>query len=194
MLFLCAGEPCDHQTIWPALWEGEFLQKWKGGVDVIGRHFSQDDCCDIHIKEMFTGTVNDEWSILFDWTDVNSQCIVNLFWAEAWYDYEKQEIHCCVRNFRNEAGQGVYGPSPTTPYIKAPATKTLQEFAEMLETSPWDDWTKTSSTHDLNTERAASRAYKTTLRRTALAMALHQRLGGASAVACLGSDILETLV
>ena len=119
-----------------------------------------------------------EWSVHFDWTDLNSTCVINPFWADAWFDFEKSEIRCCVRRFNEDKS------------IKAPATKSLKSFAKMLKTSPWDDWVVGACT-DVETERAASRAYNA---RLALAMGLHPRLGKGTGIASLGEDLLRLLV
>ena len=121
-----------------------------------------------------------EWSVHFEWTDLNSTRVVNPFWADAWFDFQTNEIHCCVRRFNSDM------------CIKAPATKTLKKFAKMLETSPWDDWVVDANAYnDFETSRAASRAYNA---RLALSMGLHPRLGKGSGIACLGEDILRLIV
>ena len=57
-----------------------------------------------------------------------------------------------------------------------------------------NDWVvarEANACNDVETERAASRAYNT---RLALAMGLHPRLGNGSGIACLGEDMLRLLV
>ena len=173
-------------------WEGACQERDDG---LLGSTFSQgmDDCT---IMSIFKGTVDDEWSILFDWLDLNSTAIGFFYWAEVWYDHEDEQIHYLVRNceFQNEL---VYGSNTAQPHFKARPVKTLGELAEMLDICPWDECITTNATADLDAERAKSRAYKrsyTEQRKTALAMALHGRLGEGSALASLGDDVLSQIL
>ena len=109
---------------------------------------------------MFNGTEDDEWSIYFEWGDINSTFVVNSFWAEVWYDHEDENIHCLVRSCRLQ-NQITHGPDEEQPYYRATPVRTLSDLANMLETYTWDDLT--SNIKDpvyLETERQKSRDYK----------------------------------
>jgi len=185
---ICAGIQQCTTTTNPLRWRGDLAQRNDNllGECDFGRYIG-DDCTIIGV---YVGTHDDEWAIHFDWSDLNSDYVVQEFWAEAWYDYETEDYHCCVRDVRR--GNHLYGPNPTQPYYKAPPQKSLKDFAEMLETGPWDNLHATTS---LDAERARSRAYKAWRKRTLpLAMALHGRLGAGSSIACLGGDLMAEVV
>ena len=118
-------------------------------------------------------------------------------WAEAWYDHETKDFHCCVRTVL-DGNVRVYGPNPEQKYCKPAPNKTLRDFAEMINHFPWDHFTTHRATFNLDTERAKSREYKAWLKqtemKTALAMALHERLGAGSGIATLGGDLIAECV
>ncbi len=190
----CTGIQCTENTTRLSNWSGTYLKK---NDALLGQSFPQHLLDDCQISAMFNGTKDDEWSINFEWADMNSTNVVNPFWAELWYDREDENIHCLVRSCRLQT-QITYGPNEEQPYYRATPVRTLSDLANMLETYPWDDLT--SNIKDpvyLETERQKSRDYKrfyNERRKTALAMALHVRLSADSAIACLGADILSLLI
>ena len=178
-------------------WNGVRLER---DDDLLGPYFGDDNMIDCNVIAIFHGEADDEWSILFNWADVNSTRVYNRFWAEAWYDHEDNQIHCYVRRCG-----GICGPGEGDyQYARAPLCRSLGEFEGVLEDCPWDTWcgdesTTTTSTTTINdnelfiAERARSREYKHTYaarRKEAVAMGLHDRLGSGSLIACLGADIL----
>ena len=175
-------------------WNGVRLER---DDDLLGPYFGDDNMIDCNVIAIFHGEVDDEWSILFNWADVNSTRVYNRFWAEAWYDHEDKQIHCYVR--RCEGG-GACGPEGGGDhhhqYARAPLCRSLGEFEGVLEDCPWDTWCgdEYTTTNELFlAERARSREYKHTYaarRKEAVAMGLHDRLGSGSLIACLGADIL----
>ena len=131
--------------------------------------------------------VEDDVSIDFSWIDVNSELVLRRYCAKAWADDRdgEQAIRCFVRRA---------GASDDS-FIRAPTTKSLAEFVEMLDSSPWDDWVPIYTRHSPKPEREAARQYK---RSKAIAlstmMAFHPRLGRESAIACLGADLIRDLL
>ncbi len=130
----------------------------------------------------------DEWSIHFDWSDVNSVRVCNGFKAIAWVDYRfggGGVIVCWVRRDDSRL------------FIHAPVTRTLDEFASMLLSSPWDEWTDGLAPCGYPyADRAAARAHTVGAKEAvhACAMALHPRLGADSALALLLPDDLIGMV
>jgi hypothetical protein len=133
----CTGIQCTENTTGLSNWLGTYLKR---NDTLLGQSFPQyllDDC---EISAMFNGTEDDEWSIYFEWADINSTFVVNPFWAELWYDHEDENIHCLVRSCRLET-QITHGPNEEQPYYRATPVKTLSDLANMLETYTWDDLT-----------------------------------------------------
>ena len=194
---VCSGFKCtERNTNMP--WSGEF-QWWDNTTldDDFWEHFLSMET--IEIVDIFRGTHDDEWAIHFYWYEPSDDDPeMKDLWAEAWYDPETEEIHCCVRDTWDPRGKHfIYGPNPEQKYFKAAVTKTMQEFAEMLLSLPFDILVDHQNTTSLDAERARSREYKAGLKQdmnTALAMALHGRLGKESAIACIGRDMMAEAV
>jgi hypothetical protein len=176
-------------------WNGEFAERndYLLGNFNFSRHID-DDC---EIAGVFNGTNDDEWSIHFFWFERGHTYAKREYWAEAWYDYETKDFHCCVRTVW-DGNVRVYGPNPGQKYCKPKPRKTLSEFAQLINTYPWDHFTTHRATFNLDAERAKSRGYKAWLKqtemKTALAMALHERLGAGSGIATLGGDLIAECV
>lgn len=167
---------------------------------LLGRDFIFGGLEECRIIAIFRGEVDDEWSILFDWNDLESTLVINHFWAEVWYDHEDERIHCLVRRCAVAADGGerqtIYGPNPTQLYYRVtPIMRTLADLAVRLEVGSWDHYCDEHATVSLDAERARSRESKPPLysqrRREAVAMALHSRLGKQSLLGSLGEDILR---
>ena len=171
---ICAGVKCTENTT-GLHWNGEFALRddrllRDGDFD----HHLNDDG---HLESVFNGTYDDEFSIHFFWTEP-PRFRMQEYWAEAWYDYETKDFHCCVREVMHENVR-VYGPNPKQMYYKPEPKKTLTDLADMI--NPWNHLTDNGSTFNIDAERAKSREYKDWLKqtemKTALAVALHERLG-----------------
>ena len=194
----CSGIKCTENTT-GLHWNGEFAQRYDYLLKDEKFDSKWGDHCDA--MGVFTGSYDDEWSILFKWSNPvpPTDYTVREYWAEAWYDHETQDIHCCVREtWDDKARRRVYGPNPSQKYCRGRTTKTLEDFAKMLENFPWDHFTTNRARFSLDAERARSREYKDRLmqqeRNTALAMALHERLGKRSGISCLGGDMMADVV
>jgi hypothetical protein len=190
----CTGIQCTENTTGLANWSGPYQQR---NDSLLGHAFLEKFKKECDVFQIFNGTEDDEWSILFEYTDVNSTFVEDTLWAELWYDHEDEHIHCLVRSCRQQ-GQITYGPNAEQPYFRATPLLMLGDLECLLETCEYVDLT--TNIEDpvyLETERQKSRDYKRFHNercKTALAMALHNRLGEDSAIACLGGDILSTLL
>lgn len=194
---VCSGFKCSKTNI-NVNWCGDF-EWWDNEAldDSFWKHFISVER--IEIANVFRGTHDDEWAVHFYWyepTDDDPE--MKDLWAEAWYDPETDEIHCCVRDrWDYDERLFVYGPNPKQKYFKTAPSKTMKAFAEMLLTSPWKVLVETRATVFLDAERARSRKFKAGLKQemnTALAMALHERLGKESGIACIGRDVMAEVV
>jgi hypothetical protein len=183
----CKGIECTANTTGLANWSGPYQQR---NDSLLGHAFLEKFMKKCSAFQIFNGTADDEWSILFEWT-------ADPLWAELWYDQEYERIHCLVRSCKQH-GQITYGPNAEQPYFRATPLLMLRDLECLLESFNYVDLT--TNIKDpvyLETERQKSRDYKrfyNERRKTALAMALHVRLSADSAIACLGADILSLLI
>lgn len=203
---VCAAEkPIDGQTIDAggiAQWHTE--PDWRGQSLVRNHHLlgerflTGEEIENCTVLAIYVGSeYDDEWSILFDWTSPESRYVTNFFWAEMWFDHVDEQIHGLVRNCRNPNERFIYGPEPSLPYhFRMNASRTVDDLALQIDQTEWEGRTIPSPGLDLNAERARSREYKRTYAehcRTAVAMALHPRLGSESPLGRLEADLLSRI-
>lgn len=176
---------------------------------LVGDDGGEDEFQNLMVIEVFRGAVDDEWSMHLDWCDLTAATSrMKDLWAEAWVDHGSGLIECCVRELHIGASvttadgttrrTPVYGPAPEWPrYLRMRPAATLQDLAYTLEFFPFDGPSPSpfeaadAPLTTLDAARARSRFLKSGPRRLALAMALHARLGAASAAACLGEELLR---
>lgn len=153
------------------------------------------------LLQTYRGLVVDEWSIFFSHRGNGggageSSGNARYFWAEVWFDHEKERIYGLVQTGHS------FSESVPCCMKKIECGGTLQELAHLLQThtrwAKWDEYIVC----DINAERARSREYKahgfTQLAREAVAMSLHPRLGSSRRrawnIGCLGADVIRVIL